>query len=119
MTSPDRPCTCGVARLGDRVGELEVHLYPGRPLTGSFQLRDRSGVPLSWPADMAARLWFSWGTGAALIIPGTVGDSWLRFQMTPAETEQVPRGATVRVELNYTGGPDDWMPWRQGRVGAC
>lgn len=83
---------------------------------GSIQLKNKTtGVPEDWPVGTATRLWFSWGTGTELIIDGTVDGSWLRFHMTGAETELVPRGALVRIEINYSGDPDGWIIWREGR----
>lgn len=120
MTAPIMPCTCGTAHLGDCPGELSLCLRPGRVFDGSIQLRNKTTkLPEDWPAGMTARLWFSWGTGTELIIEGTVDGSWLRFHMSPAETELVPRGALARVELNYTGVEDEWVTWREGRLGSC
>jgi|SRR5690606_23452129 len=120
MTAPIKPCTCGTVHLGDCPGELSLCLQPARMFDGSVQLRDRTtGLPQDWPPGTSARLWFSWGTGTELIIDGTVDDSWLRFHMTPAETELVPRGALARIEINYTGTEDGWWIWREGRIGSC
>lgn len=99
------------------MGPLKICLKPGRIFNGQFQLRDRdTGLPTDWPVGTAARLWITWGTGTEMIINGTVVGPWLYFQMTAAETELVPRGAIVRVELNYSGDPDEWRPWREGPV---
>jgi hypothetical protein len=110
-----KPCTCGIVELGDCPGRVRVCLTPGRLFDANVQLKNaRTRQPEDWPAGMLTRLEFSWGTGTALYIPGTIDGSWLRFSMTSDETEQVPRGSRTRVELNYTGDPDDWRTWLEG-----
>lgn len=87
---------------------------------GTIRLRDRSGNDVDWPAGTAVRIRFSWGTGTELIIPGTVDGPYLRFHMTPAETEQLPRGSIATVDLNWdSGDPELWRPWRTGRIDGC
>jgi hypothetical protein len=117
MTAPvTPPCTCGqVIQLGTRVGKMRVWLRPGSVFDGSVQLINKdTGLPEAWPAGMSARLVFTWGTGAELIVPGTVDVTWLRFHMTEAETEQVPARFTASVQLNYGEG---WTDWVEG--GGC
>lgn len=117
MTAPEVPCVCGVPHLGYCPGTLTICVQQGFAFNGSIQLR--TGVlnlPQDWPAGMLTRLRFSWGTGTEFIIAGTVDGSFLRFIMGPEDTLMIPKRSSVSLELNYTGGPFDWLVWQRGRL---
>lgn len=118
MTAPLIPGYSG-GSISSCAGELSLCLQPGRVFDGAIQLRSRANVPIDWPVETRARLWFSWGTGTELIIPATIEGSWMYFHMEPAETEQVPRGSRDRLDLNYLDTDAGWFTWREGRIGSC
>ena len=120
MTRPDL-CTCGTAYMdGGCPGAMSICLVPGYVWDGSIQFTDRRGLPQDWPAGTSTRIRFSWGTGTELVVPGTVDGAYLRFHMTAAETEQLPRGTRATVDVNYDNGdPEMWRPWRTGIISAC
>jgi len=100
-------------------GRLSLCINSGFVWDGTLTLRTRSGTLQDWPAGTATRIRFTWGTGTELVIAGTVDGPYLRFHMSPAETEQLPRGTIATVDLNYDGGdPDLWRPTWRGRVGG-
>lgn len=100
---------------------LHVCLSPGYVFEGEVQqISKTTGAPMDWPVGTQTRLRITWGTGTEMLIPGTVDGSYLRFEMTGAETEQVPRGAVATIDVNYDAGdPDMWRPWRAGPISAC
>lgn len=116
MTAPAVPCACGPAHIGDCAGALSICLIPGTLFDATYQLRQSmNGPAVDWPVGTEAQLVFTWGTGTALIIGGTVDGSYLRFSMLSAETELVPRGAQAEVQLRYaTDPPGEWRVWRRG-----
>lgn len=120
MTSPEI-CTDGSVSIdGGCVGPLRLCISTGFVWDGTVKLRTKLGADANWPAGTAARLRFSWGTGTELIIAGTVDGPYLRFHMTAAETEQLPRGTSATIDLNWDNGdPTMWRPWRTGRIDGC
>lgn len=96
-------------------------MSPGFVFDGEIQMvSPQGGVPVDWPVGTSARMRVSWGTGTEIVFDGTIDGSYLRFHLTAAETELIPRGALVTVDVNYNSGdPDMWRPWRQGTVGRC
>lgn len=119
MTSPEIS-TSGIVSLGGCLGRVSLCITPGFVWDGTIKLRTRLGSDADWPAGTACRIRFSWGTGTELVIDGTVDGPYLRFHMTAAETEQLPRGTTYVVDVNYDNGdPDLWRPKWEGRLGGC
>lgn len=120
MTAPTT-CTCGTVHIGPCKGALSICISPGYIFDGVIQLTNRlNGQPMDWPDGTTTRMRISWGTGAELIIDGVVDGSYLRFEMTGEETEQVPRNPQVTIDLNYDAGdPLRWRPWREGRASEC
>jgi hypothetical protein len=96
-------------------------MSPGFVFDGTFQLINRlTKLPMDWPVGTGTRFRISWGTGTELLIAGTVDGSYLRFHMTGAQTELVPRRSMMVIDINYdSGNPLLWRPWRAGRVGPC
>ena len=120
MTSP--VCTCGIVHMDDGCpGPLSICITPGFVWDGTIRLTNRlTRQSQDWPAGTSTRIRFNWGTGTELVIQGTVDGPYLRFHMTPAETEQLPRGTRATVDLNYDNGdPQMWRPWRTGRLSPC
>lgn len=117
MTAPTPPCSCGHAALGYCPGDLSVCITPGGAFYGTYQLQV-DGVPTDWPAGMLAELRFTWGTGNTAVFPGVVDGSWLRWALTPEQTEEVPARANVSLWLDYSGTGTMFMLWRKGG-GSC
>lgn len=117
MTSPEI-CTGGATLTDENcVGPLHLCIEPGFVWDWTVKLRSKLGSDQDWPAGTSTRIRFNWGTGTALTIDGTVDGPYLRFHMTPAETEQLPRDTIATVDLNYdSGDPALWRPWRRGRI---
>lgn len=119
MTSPI-VCACGTVHVGSCAGSMDICIDTGFVWDGSVQLTDRRGNALDWPVGTSTRIRFSWGTGTELVIAGTVDGPYLRFHMSGAQTEQLPRGTLAVIDVNYDGGdPDMWRPWRKGRICGC
>jgi hypothetical protein len=117
MTTPTTPpCACsGTLTGGQCAGHLRLCLTPGLAMSRVFQMHDKvTGLPTPWPPGTRGRLVFNWGTGTSLIIPATVSGTDLTLYMGGSETEQVPRGASYAVHLNYTPDDDAWFPWLEG-----
>jgi hypothetical protein len=100
---------------------LSICMSAGFVFEGEVQQIDRATKqPVDWPVGTQTRMRISWGTGTEMIVPGTVDGSWLEFMLTGAETEQIPRGALITLDVNYDGGdPLLWRPWRAGRLDRC
>jgi hypothetical protein len=109
------PSTDGDPIIGDCVGGLRICLTANRVFDATFTYQV-SGVDTPWPDDTQGRLVFNWGTGTDLIVAGTVDSQYLRFHLEPDQTELVPKGSTVTIEMCWDGNPDHWRPWRRGRV---
>ena len=119
MTSPEICVSGAVAQTGC-TGHITLCISPGFVWDFAIKLRTKLGADADWPAGTECRIRFSWGTGTELIIAGTVDGPYLRFHMTPAETEQLPRGTIARVDVNFDAGdPDLWRPKWEGRVSGC
>lgn len=122
MTSPVT-CLCGgaVVRMSSCPGPMSICMSPGYVFEGEVQQINRlNGLAQDWPVGTTTRLRISWGTGTEMIVPGVVAGSYLRFEMTGAETEQIPRGALATIDVNYDAGdPDLWRPWRAGNITPC
>lgn len=99
---------------------LSICMSAGFVFEGEVQAIDPvTKSPVAWPVGTTTRMRVSWGTGTEMVFPGTVDGSWLRFTLTGAETEQIPRGALITLDVNYDGDPDLWRPWRAGHLSAC
>lgn len=99
---------------------LSICMSAGFVFEGEVQAIDPvTKSPVAWPVGTTTRMRVSWGTGTEMVFSGTVDGSWLRFTLTGAETEQIPRGALITLDVNYDGDPDLWRPWRAGRLSAC
>lgn len=119
MTSPDF-CISGNVTQSDCLGRITLCVSPGFVWDFTIKLRTKLGADADWPTGTSTRIRFSWGTGTELAIDGTVDGPYLRFHMTPAETEQLPRGTVAVIDVNFDNGdPDLWRPKWEGRVNGC
>lgn len=99
---------------------LSICMTPGFVFEGEVQAIDpATKLPVDWPVGTTTRMRISWGTGTEMIVPGTVDGSWLEFTLSGAQTEQIPRGALITLDVNYDGDPLLWRPWRAGRLSRC
>jgi hypothetical protein len=100
---------------------LSICMSAGFIFEGEVQQVDSiTKSPVAWPAGTVTRMRISWGTGTEMLIPGVVDGAWLRYVLTAAETEQIPRGALITLDVNYdSGDPLLWRPWRAGHLSRC
>lgn len=99
---------------------LSICMSPGFIFEGEVQALDPvTKQPVDWPVGTTTRMRISWGTGTEMIVPGIVDGSWLEFVLSGAQTEQIPRGALITLDVNYDGDPLLWRPWRAGRLDRC
>lgn len=99
---------------------LSICMTPGFVFEGEVQQIDSvTKLPVDWPVGTTTRMRISWGTGTEMIIAGTVDGAWLEFTLSGAQTEQIPRGALITLDVNYDGDPLLWRPWRAGRLSRC
>lgn len=117
MTAPAPPCACRTAVLGVCAGRVRACLTPGAAFHAAVEHRE-DGAPAPWPANTQAELRFTWATGGEVSFPATVDGPWLRWELTPAQTRLVPRGARPSVWLDYSGDGSMFFPWLVGD-GGC
>lgn len=119
MTGPEM-CAGGTVAMDGCAGRMSLCIDTGFVWDGTVTLRSALGSLKDWPFGTACRIRLSWGTGTELTVAGTVDGPYLRFHLSAAQTEQLPRGTVATLDLNWDGGdPDMWRPWRRGRIDGC